>query len=39
MLIEKLIEKAFCEGYEYAQKEFGAVKRENKKKKRKESGK
>lgn len=23
MLIEDLIEKAFCEGYEYAQKEFG----------------
>ena len=23
MLIDKLIEKAFCDGYEYAQKEFG----------------
>jgi hypothetical protein len=34
MLLEELIERAFCEGYEYAQKEFGAVKRENKKKKR-----
>ena len=22
MLIEELIEKAFCDGYEYAQKEF-----------------
>ena len=30
----ELIEKAFSMGYEYAQKEFGAVKRENKKKKR-----
>ena len=27
MLIEELIEKAFCEGYEYAQKEFAAAKR------------
>ena len=23
MLINELIEKAFCEGYEYGQKEFG----------------
>lgn len=30
----ELIEKAFSMGYEEAQKEFGAVKRENKKKKR-----
>ena len=30
----ELIEKAFSMGYEIGQKEFGAVKRENKKKKR-----
>ena len=30
----ELIEKAFSLGYEEAQKEFGAVKRENKEKKR-----
>ena len=23
MLIEELIERAFCDGYEYAQREFG----------------
>ena len=26
MLIDKLIERAFCDGYEYAQKEFGREK-------------
>ena len=35
----ELIEKAFSIGYEYAQKEFGAIKRENKKKKREWEGK
>lgn len=27
MLIDKLIEKAFCDGYEYAQKEFTSVRK------------
>ena len=35
MLIDELIEKAFCEGYEYAQKEFGKKKyREDRKRER-----
>jgi hypothetical protein len=29
MLIEELIEKAFCDGYEYAQKEFGKDKKDD----------
>ena len=30
MLIEELIERAFCEGYEYAQKEFASIRQATK---------
>ena len=30
MLIEELIEKAFCDGYEYAQKEFASIRKATK---------